>query len=109
MTFKEIASSDDLNVFLNTDEMAEMHSIEGTQVACVLDEGVVKENGTNDRYSLQEEYTVLYAKTEELQKAGVGKKGYGSMLLVDDRTYLVQSWKEEFGMTEIELAQNMMR
>ena len=43
--------AEDLNVFLNTDEFAEMHAINGTEMACTIDSDDLQKNSAVKIYS----------------------------------------------------------
>lgn len=96
-TFKDLVESD-LSVFINLDEFAEEHDIDGNVINVVLeDEAIIDKDDTQ---ALSESAMVLYGKTEELGS----RKMRGETLYIDDVGYTVNSWLDEMGITKVTLS-----
>lgn len=106
--FKDMVAADRDAVFLNLEELAETHNLNGTKCNCILqDESVVEEVLTNDRYA--QSYGGLYGsrllvnvKTEDLPEVPVE----GQTFYVDDKLYMVESSANDMGMLTIQLVAN---
>jgi hypothetical protein len=92
--------AEDLNVFLNPDEFAEWHTVDGTQILCLF----TKER--RDRQSLQGTYSVdvltIEAKTADLMTLHQGLPKVNNTIVVDKITYDVTSAIDTAGMFAIE-------
>lgn len=99
MSFKENIESDINGVFLNLEEFAEKHCVEGQEITCILDsnKGQVKNDG--NMYDLAEADFVVIAKNDDLP----ARKEAGSVLNIDGRELTVSSWDEQSGITVIGL------
>ena len=106
-TFKECLT-EDLSVFVNSLEFAEEHMIEGHSIMCSLDSDVLQERAGADELGMNEKNIRIFAKTEELANEELQELGFGAHLNVDGAEYVVQSWSDNFGMTEIVLSANLM-
>lgn len=53
MTFKDVVAADIEKVFLNTDEFAESHRIDGEDITCVLDEDKAVPNKIDGVYTMR--------------------------------------------------------
>ncbi len=106
--FKDMVAADRDNVFLNLDEYAEEHNLNGSVCTCILqDESVVEEVLTNDTYA--QSYNGLYGsrllvnvKTEDLPEVPVE----GQSFYVDNKLYMVESSANDMGMLTIQLVAN---
>lgn len=107
MNFKEQLTND-LDTFFNPDEFAELHTIEGKKVMCVVDTDVMAQRSAGTSLGVSENDIQVFAKTEELEKAQIKRKGYGAPLNLDGRELLVVSWNEKNGACEIALSQATM-
>ena len=94
--FHELVKAD-LDIFLNLDEIAETHAVDGEEMVCVLEDSTI--NGADGWRMLSEATVKLYAKTENLPKRRVR----GESLYIDGVGYEVVTWNEEMGMTRVEL------
>lgn len=99
MNFKEMAAADLDNVFLNLDEFGEEHEIEGSIVICIIGSDLLRNKQEGTYYVLTDAEKMLLAKSEDLPSP----KGYGDTLMVDGIPYIVQSWKEDMGLTTVTL------
>lgn len=94
--FHELVKAD-LDVFLNLDEMAETHTVDGKEMVCVLEDATIQ--GADGWRMLSESTVKLYAKTEDFARRRVR----GESLYIDGVGYEVVTWNNEMGMTRIEL------
>lgn len=99
MSFKDEVKADIDGVFLQADEFAETHRVEGKDIICVLDtdRGKLKSNG--GEYDLSEADFVLMAKTADLPP----RKAAGALLNLDGKELTVGTWDEQDGMAIVEL------
>ena len=98
-SFKDLIASD-LGVFLNADEFAEEHEVEGNTIIAVLDEDIQDESKNGEALGLAEADTLLYAKSADLPD----RRPSGESLNVDGREYTVITWREDAGMASVYLA-----
>lgn len=98
--FKDAIADDILETFLNLDEFAETHNINGNEMTAMIDDNV-----------LSGEVSVRFGggsdKAEGLYNGGIriyvnktdmpGKPKKGSSLILDDRRYTVEAVSEESG------------
>lgn len=98
-SFKDLIASD-LGVFLNADEFAEEHEVEGNTIIAVLDEDIQDESKSGEALGLAEADTLLYAKIADLPD----RRPSGESLNVDGREYTVITWREDAGMASVYLA-----
>lgn len=94
--FHELVSAD-LDIFLNLDEIAETHTVDGSEVVCVLEDATI--NGADGWRMLSESTVKLYAKTTNFTR----RRLRGETIHIDGVGYEVITWNEEMGMTRIEL------
>ena len=106
--FKEMVAADNSNVFLNMNEFAEEHDLNGTKCICILQDVSVAEELTIDE-ELGQTYAGLYGsrvlvnvKTEDLPEIPVS----GQVFRVDKKLYMVESCAEDMGMLTIQLVAN---
>lgn len=99
MTFKDEIAADLDAVFLDADEFASLHRVEGKDIKCVLDTDRGKLKGNGGEYALSEADYVLHAKTADLPP----RKAAGALLNVDGKELTVGAWDEQDGMTIVEL------
>lgn len=98
MSFKEDIESDINGVFLNLEEFAEKHRVEGKEIICILDNNKGQPKNDGNMYDLAEADLVIIAKSIDLparKEAGV--------LNLDGRELTVNSWDEQNGITVISL------
>ena len=106
--FKEMVAADNSKVFLNLDEFAETHNLNGTECTCILQDVSVAEGLTIDE-ELGQTYAGLYGsrvlvnvKTKDLPEIPVS----GQVFRVDRKLYMVESSAEDMGMLTIQLVAN---
>jgi len=85
------------NIFLNTDEMAETHSIDGVNVACVLEEDKSSKNSLDGVYVIRRQ---LFVKQSDLGY----KPEPEQKMKIDDAYYYVVDCIDN-GLFEITLEQ----
>ena len=102
MTFKDEIANDLNNVFLNIDEFAETHIVEGKEILCVLDNDSLKARQGSAEIGIDESTLLLFANIDDLPK-----KQKGGLLNVDHKEYMIDDWKVNFGMVEIVLHRNV--
>lgn len=87
MTFRE-AVNDDLDVFFNLDEFAEIHSIDGTETPIIIDDDALEElkNTRDTNYDgLYKAVLLFYVKPMDIG----GKPAIDALIRVDDKPYRV--------------------
>lgn len=95
--FKDIIQQDTDKIFLNTDELAEDHVIEGSQVRCICTNEQLNQGKGSDLFGAYSIDLCIMAKSDELPQ----RRGYGMNLNVDGMEYTIISWTEEFEMSTI--------
>jgi len=105
MTFKELIKRD-LDTFVNTDEFAEMHNIDGVEIAAIVNKYTQAKSGSESKTFpvLHGDFTDVYFKTADF----VSDKGrlpkQGDRISVDGRKYSVETCINEQGITIITLS-----
>lgn len=102
MTFKDEISNDTNNVFLNVDDFAETHLVEGRNIPCVLDDEALKTRQGSAEIGIDESTLLLFANVNDLPK-----KKKGGLLNIDHKEYIIDDWKINFGMAEVVLHRNV--
>jgi hypothetical protein len=97
--FQEMLQEDVWEVFLNCEEFASPHLIEGKTVMAVIAPDQSIPIGGGYTHGVSESAITLYAATSDLPK-----KKAGNVLNVDGREYTVGKWNEHQGMTEVFLS-----
>jgi len=90
----------DTAVFLNTDEFADTHNIDGEQVTCVFDNDIFQKGQTADGVYIS--IKKLFIKSADLPDRPV----VGQHVRVDGELYLVSDSTEVMGLLEITLEAN---
>ena len=106
--FKDMVAGDIENVFLNLDEFAEEHDLNGTKCKCILqDESVMEDLSIDEQMS--QSYPGLYGsrllvncKKADLPEVPVTEQ----MFRVDGKLYIVESCNNDMGMLTIQLVAN---
>lgn len=102
MSLKDEIASDLDNVFLNIEEFAENHLVEGKEILCVLDNDSLKRRQGSAEIGIDESTLLLFAKVDDLPK-----KQKGGLINIDHKEYIIDDWKVNFGMAEIVLQRNV--
>lgn len=103
ISFKEQLEAD-LDIFINADEFAETHNINGQDVICVLEglttkEQITKANGTLAFDGISALTRVLHIKTADLHE----RLAHGNVVELDGETFRVGDAVEDNGITTITL------
>ena len=97
--FKDVIKSD-LDLFLNTDEFAEEHKIDGVLIKVVIDAEGLAENQKGTRMAISESTLKFFAKTSDLGKVRLP----GQKISFVNKLYIVDAWDENMGMTSVFLS-----
>lgn len=105
MGFKEQLIEDIDNVFLNLEELAEIHSIEGRKVPVLVDNDRLDKLKKGQVLGLVEADMLVMGKETDFP----AELEPGSLLNVDGREMLVAESGRDMGIIEIALCQNRRR
>lgn len=104
--FKDAVKADLKGVFINLDEFADVHLINGEKVEAVIDRDVLKERPnlttSTEAKAIFAEEIHIYVAYDDLPKKPVK----GQILDLDGTIYLVQEVHENMGILEITIAAN---
>ena len=107
MSFKDQIKQDLSDVFLNLDEFADLHRIEGNEVTVVIDSDIMtklSKIGDNRIHGMDEADMVIMGKASDLP----GNLDPGRLLNVDGREVIVVTTTSEMGLVQIAVRQNRM-
>ena len=107
MSFKDQIKQDLSDVFLNLDEFADLHRIEGKEVPVVIDSDIMaklSKIGDNRIHGMDEADMVIMGKASDLPE----NLDPGRLLNVDGRELLVVTTTSEMGLVQIAVRQNRM-
>lgn len=107
MSFKDQIKQDLSDVFLNLDEFADLHRIEGNEVPVVIDSDTMaklSKNGDNRIHGMDEADMVIMGKASDLPK----NLDPGRLLNLDGREVIVVTTTSEMGLVQIAVRQNRM-
>ena len=102
MSFKEDILADLDEVFLNLDEFAEEHTIEGKKISVVMNNDQLETLKEGQILGLVEADMVIFAKVEDLPR----DLDPGRFLNVDGRELIVVKAGRNMGLAEVALRQN---
>ena len=102
MSFKEQILKDLDNVFLNLDEFAELHRIEGVQIAVVVDSDMLSKLKQGQILGLVEADMLLLGRETDFP----ANLEPGRLLNVDGRELIVEKSGTDMGLVEVALRQN---
>ena len=102
MSFKEQIAADLDSVFLNLDEFAEIHRVEGSKIPVVVDNDQLNKLKKGQILGLVEADMLLMGKTADFP----ADLEPGRMLNVDGRELIIASSGEDMGLVEVALQQN---
>lgn len=88
----------DRAIFLNVDEFAEEHVVDGETIKVSLQDEEIGEK--DDAQAVSKSAKVMYARTEDLQ----GRKMRGETIEIDDVGYMVETWLDEMGVTKVTMS-----
>jgi hypothetical protein len=94
--------SSDLNSFINQDEFAELHTINGVELPCVVDNDQLKERSRKEYDGITVGEVLFFIK-----KSDFGDRlENGTPIIFDKRQMYVFDTREDMGLYEIILSQN---
>ena len=107
MSFKDQIKQDLSDVFLNLDEFAVLHRIEGKEVPVVIDSDIMaklSKIGDNRIHGMDEADMVIMGKASDLPE----NLDPGRLLNLDGREVIVVTTTSEMGLVQIAVRQNRM-
>ena len=107
MIFKDQIKQDLSDIFLNLDEFADLHRIEGKEVPVVIDSDIMaklSKIGDNRIHGLDEADMVIMGKASDLPE----NLDPGRLLNLDGREVIVVTTTSEMGLVQIAVRQNRM-
>lgn len=107
MSFKDQIKQDLSDIFLNLDEFADLHRIEGKVVPVVIDSDIMaklSKNGDNRIHGMDEADMVIMGKASDLPE----NLDPGRLLNLDGREVIVVTTTSEMGLVQIAVRQNRM-
>lgn len=96
--FKDAVAADIKGVFINSDEFADVHDIDGASITCVIDTDLIHERSTMVSESLFGLQCVLHVSTLDIDEPVRGQ-----IMRLDGQLYIVQEIAENMGMYDITL------
>lgn len=99
MGFKDHVASDS-KVFMNTDEFADIHDIDGQQIGCIFDDDTYQQQKSQD--GVHENVALLFVKASALPDRPVPRQH----MWIDGELRIVRKCVENAGMLEITLEAN---
>lgn len=107
MSFKDQIKQDLSDIFLNLDEFADFHRIEGKEVPVVIDSDIMaklSKIGDNRIHGMDEADMVIMGKASDLPE----NLDPGRLLNLDGREVIVVTTTSEMGLVQIAVRQNRM-
>lgn len=107
MSFKDQVKQDLSDIFLNLDEFADLHRIEGKEVPVVIDSDIMaklSKIGDNRIHGMDEADMVIMGKASDLPE----NLDPGRLLNLDGREVIVVTTTSEMGLVQIAVRQNRM-
>ncbi len=107
MSFKDQIKQDLSDIFLNLDEFAGLHRIEGKEVPVVIDSDIMaklSKIGDNRIHGMDEADMVIMGKASDLPE----NLDPGRLLNLDGREVIVVTTTSEMGLVQIAVRQNRM-
>lgn len=107
MSFKDQIKQDLSDIFLNLDEFADLHRIEGKEVPVVIDSDIMaklSKIGDNRIHGMDEADMVIMGKASDLPE----NLDPGRLLNLDGREVIVVTTTSEMGLVQIVVRQNRM-
>ena len=101
--FKDMVEADRLNTFLNLEEFAEEHTVEGVSITALLDSWALKNKSAGEELSVADGTVILFARTEDLPE----ERPPGATLNVDGCEYIITDWAEDMGIVSITLSSSV--
>lgn len=107
MSFKDQIKQDLSDIFLNLDEFADLHRIEGKEVPVVIDSDIMaklSKIGDNRIHGMDEADMVIMGKASDLPE----NLDPGRLLNLDGREVIAVTTTSEMGLVQIAVRQNRM-
>ena len=107
MSFKDQIKQDLSDIFLNLDEFADLHRIEGKEVPVVIDSDIMaklSKIGDNRIHGMDEADMVIMGKASDLPE----NLDPGRLLNLDGREVIVVTTTSEMGLVQTAVRQNRM-
>lgn len=107
MSFKDQIKQDLSDIFLNLDEFADLHRIEGKEVPVVIDSDIMaklSKISDNRIHGMDEADMVIMGKASDLPE----NLDPGRLLNLDGREVIVVTTTSEMGLVQIAVRQNRM-
>jgi len=107
VSFKDQIKQDLSDIFLNLDEFADLHRIEGNEVPVVIDSDIMaklSKIGDNRIHGMDEADMVIMGKASDLPE----NLDPGRLLNLDGREVIVVTTTSEMGLVQIAVRQNRM-
>ena len=107
MSFKDQIKQDLSDIFLNLDEFADLHRIEGKEVPVVIDSDIMaklSKIGDNRIHGMDEADMVIMGKASDLPE----NLDPGRLVNLDGREVIVVTTTSEMGLVQIAVRQNRM-
>ena len=107
MSFKDQIKQDLSDIFLNLDEFADLHRIEGKEVPVVIDSDIMaklSKIGDNRIHGMDEDDMIIMGKASDLPE----NLDPGRLLNLDGREVIVVTTTSEMGLVQIAVRQNRM-
>lgn len=107
MSFKDQIKQDLSDIFLNLDEFADLHRIEGKEVPVVIDSDIMaklSKIGDNRIHGMDEADMGIMGKASDLPE----NLDPGRLLNLDGREVIVVTTTSEMGLVQIAVRQNRM-
>ena len=107
MSFKDQIKQDLSDIFLNLDEFADLHRIEGKEAPVVIDSDIMaklSKIGDNRIHGMDEADMVIIGKASDLPE----NLDPGRLLNLDGREVIVVTTTSEMGLVQIAVRQNRM-
>lgn len=107
MSFKDQIKQDLSDIFLNLDEFADLHRIEGKEVPVVIDSDIMaklSKIGDNRIHGMDEADMVIMGKASDLPE----NLDPGRLLNLDGREVIVVTTTSKMGLVQIAVRQNRM-
>lgn len=107
MSFKDQIKQDLSDIFLNLDEFADLHRIEGKEVPVVIDSDIMaklSKIGDNRIHGMDEADMVIMGKASDPPE----NLDPGRLLNLDGREVIVVTTTSEMGLVQIAVRQNRM-
>ena len=100
--FSEMLAADAQNVFLNTEEFGEQHTVEGHEITAVISTNEQLSVSGGEALGIDGNAVVLYAQETDLPE----NPGVGGILNLDGSECVVEEWNVEMGVAVVRLCRN---